>query len=78
MKMVKNNREKDYWSQITFEYMTEESEDEENDVVRTHKLSWTSNSKKYRMLLLLSHSQIICFLIFGWGKGFGDLVAELL
>ena len=46
-KVLKNKHEKDYWSQITFEYMTEESEDEENGIIRTHKLSWTSNCKKW-------------------------------
>ena len=46
MKMLDNQRERDYWLQITYEYMTEESEDEEREYIRMHKLSWTSHSKK--------------------------------
>ena len=46
MKMLDNQREQDYWLQITYEYMTEESEDEEGEYIRLHKLSWTSHSKK--------------------------------
>ena len=62
MKVAKSKREKDYWSQLTYEYMTEESEDE-NGIVMTHKLSWTSNSK-CRLELLVQLCKIISHYVY--------------
>ena len=31
--------------------MTEESEDEDNDIIRTHKLSWTSNGMLAQIMI---------------------------
>ena len=43
--MLKTEQERNYWSQLNEQYMTEESEDEESGVINQHPLTWTSDSK---------------------------------
>jgi len=41
------SKEKEYWSSIDESFMTEESEDEDEDVVRRHQLQWCSHGKQF-------------------------------
>lgn len=57
-KVLKTAKEKKKFQQIDYQYMTEESMSEgDNDVVRTHKLPWRSDSKisdtKYLAITLM-------------------------
>lgn len=44
--MLKSTKEKKKFQQIDYKYMTEESvSEDDDDVIRTHKLQWRSDSK---------------------------------
>ena len=45
MKQLKGEAEKEKWSSIDHRYMTDESESDEEDVVRQHKLQWRSQGR---------------------------------
>ena len=45
-KVLKSTKEKKKFQQIDYKYMTEESvSEDDDDVIRTHKLQWRSASK---------------------------------
>ena len=51
------DKERVYWRQINEDYMTAESSDEENEIVKCHHLPWASNGTNFdiSILLWLSH-----------------------
>lgn len=62
--MLKSTKEKKKFQQIDYKYMTEESvSEDDDDVIRTHKLQWRSDSKpvwpynfnKNSLILILYH-----------------------
>ena len=62
------SREKEKWSLIDYNYMTEESGDEDSDVIRQHKLVWRSEGtacdcNQVHAWLLFVHGLCVCVLI---------------
>ena len=46
--------EKKYWKHITYEYMTDESDDDENEgVIILHKHKWRSQCKLYTCVQIM-------------------------
>ena len=48
--MLKTDAERVYWKQISADYMSEESQDENNNTINHHRLTWTSKSKFHNLL----------------------------
>ena len=40
--MLRGDAEKEKWTSIDYRYMTEESESDDDSVIRQHKLQWRS------------------------------------
>lgn len=47
---VVKETEMEKWSMLSFQYMTEESDDEEPNTIVLHKLTWRSESKSFIVL----------------------------